>query len=54
MDTYLTGERADPPPNRRNGTTRKTVTTDSGEVVLDISRLSREAVSPVGGIVVEL
>ncbi len=48
LDEHLTGERADPPPdgqnrppNRRNGTSPKTVTTDSGKVVLDIPRLDR-------------
>jgi putative transposase len=45
LDDHLTGERADPPPegrdqepNRRNGSSQKTVTTDSGKVVLDIPR----------------
>ena len=45
LDAHLTEERADPPPeganqapNRRNGTSPKTVTTDSGKVVLDIPR----------------
>lgn len=45
LDEHLTEERADPPaedanrpPNRRNGSSPKTVTTDSGKVVLDIPR----------------
>jgi hypothetical protein len=45
MDVHLDAERAeDPPegqnqaPNRRNGRSQKTVTTDSGKVVLDIPR----------------
>ena len=45
LDARLTEERADPlpeganqPPNRRNGSSQKTVTTDSGKVVLDIPR----------------
>jgi putative transposase len=45
MDFHLDEERAEPapesqnqPPNRRNGSSQKTVTTDSGKVVLDIPR----------------
>ena len=45
LDAHLAEERADPPlegqnqpPNRRNGSSPKTVTTDSGKVVLDIPR----------------
>ena len=45
LDEHLTEERSDlraeganRPPNRRNGTSPKTVTTDSGKVVLDIPR----------------
>ncbi len=54
LDAHLSEERADPPPegqnkppNRRNGSSQKTVTTDSGKVVLDIPRLEREAIGPV-------
>ena len=43
LDAHSSEERADPPaeganqpPNRRNGSSPKTVTTDSGKVVLDI------------------
>jgi putative transposase len=45
MDVHLDGERIDEAPegqnqapNRRNGRSQKTVTTDSGKVVLDIPR----------------
>ena len=45
LDAHLDEERAaasddgaDRPANRRNGVSRKTVTTDSGKVVLDIPR----------------
>ncbi|AKO99417.1 Transposase (plasmid) [Marinovum algicola DG 898] len=45
LDDHLTEERAEPPaegasqaPNRRNGSSQKTVTTDSGKVVLDRPR----------------
>jgi Transposase and inactivated derivatives len=45
LDTHLIDEHADLPPdghnhptNRRNGSSQKTVTTDSGKVVLDIPR----------------
>src|SRR6056297_1279319 len=45
LDEHLTEERADPapegqnqPPNRRNGSSEKTVTTENGKVVLDIPR----------------
>ena len=45
LDEHLNEERADLPPdgqndpsNRRNGSSQKTVTTDSGKVVLDIPR----------------
>jgi putative transposase len=45
MDVHLDEERAEEapegqkqPPNRRNGSSQKTVTTDSGKVVLDIPR----------------
>lgn len=45
MDVHLDGERIDGDPegqnqprNRRNGRSQKTVTTDSGKVVLDIPR----------------
>ena len=45
LDEHLNEERADrppegqnPPANRRNGSSQKTVTTDSGKVVLDIPR----------------
>ena len=45
MDVHLDEERADDapegqnqPPNRRNGSSQKTVTMDSGKVVLDIPR----------------
>ncbi|MCA3521298.1 MAG: IS256 family transposase [Rhodobacter sp.] len=45
LEVHLDGERAEdapegrnPPANRRNGSSRKTVTTDSGKVVLDIPR----------------
>ncbi len=45
LDEHLTEERADAPPeganqapNRRNGRSQKTVTTDSGKVILDIPR----------------
>ena len=45
MDVHLDEERAEEaregqnqPPNRRNGRSQKTVTTDSGKVVLDIPR----------------
>ena len=45
LDAHLTEERTDPPPdganqppNRRNGSSQKTVTTDNGKVVLDIPR----------------
>ena len=45
LDVHLSEERCDPlpeganqPPNRRNGSSQKTVTTDNGKVVLDIPR----------------
>lgn len=45
LDAHLTEERADPqpegtnqPPNKRNGSSQKTVATDNGKVVLDIPR----------------
>ncbi len=45
LDEHLTEERADAPPeggnqspNRRNGSSQKTVTTDSGKIILDIPR----------------
>ena len=38
LDAHLTAERANQPRNRRNGTIPKTVTTESGKVVLDIPR----------------
>ena len=45
MEEHLGGERAEGvaegknhPPNRRNGSSQKTVTTDSGKVILDIPR----------------
>lgn len=45
LDVHLDEERSDEvpedpnqPPNRRNGSSRKTVTTDSGKVILDIPR----------------
>ncbi|MDF1779650.1 MAG: transposase, partial [Rhizobiaceae bacterium] len=45
MEVHLDEERAEEapegrnqPPNRRNGSSQKTVTTDSGKVVLDIPR----------------
>jgi putative transposase len=52
MDVHLDEERAEEAPegqnqpsNRRNGRSQKTVTTDSGKVVLDIPRVvSREVV----------
>lgn len=54
LDVHLTEERADPPPqgqnqppNRRNGTSPKTVTTGSGKVVLDIPRDRNGSFDPV-------
>lgn len=54
LDVHLTDERADPalegrnkPPNRRNGSSPKTVTTDSGKVVLDIPRDRNGSFDPV-------
>jgi len=54
LDEHLTEERADPPPegqnqppNRRNGSSQKTVTTDSGKVVLDIPRDRNGSFDPV-------
>ena len=54
LDAHLTEERADPapegrnkPPNRRNGSSQKTVTTDSGKVVLDIPRDRNGSFDPV-------
>ena len=54
LDAHLTEERADPqpeganrPPNRRDGSSQKTVTTDSGEVVLDIPRDRNGSFDPV-------
>ena len=38
---------ANQPPNRRNGTSPKTVTTDSGKVVLDIPRDRNGSFDPV-------
>ena len=54
LEEHLTEERADPPaegasqaPNRRNGSSQKTVTTDSGKVVLDIPRDRNGSFDPV-------
>ena len=54
LDEHLTEARSDPPPeganqppNRRNGTSPKTVTTDSGKVVLDIPRDRNGSFDPV-------
>ena len=54
LDDHLTEERAEPPaegasqaPNRRNGSSQKTVTTDSGKVVLDIPRDRNGSFDPV-------
>ena len=54
LDHHLTDERAEPPiegvnqaPNRRNGTSQKTVTTDTGKVVLDIPRDRNGSFDPV-------
>jgi putative transposase len=45
LDMHLAEEQSDPPPdganqvsNRRNGSSQKTVTTDNGQIVLDIPR----------------
>ena len=54
MDVHLDEERADDVPegrtqsvNRRNGSSQKTVTTDSGKVVLDIPRDRNGTFDPV-------
>src|SRR6056297_3457273 len=54
MDVHLDEERAEEapegqnqPPNRRNGSSQKTVTTDSGKVVLDIPRDRNGSFDPV-------
>ncbi|CUH77642.1 Transposase [Tritonibacter multivorans] len=54
LDAHLTEERADPPPkganqppNRRNGSSQKTVTMESGKVVLDIPRDRNGSFDPV-------
>ena len=54
LDAHLAEERADPPPegatqppNRRNGSSQKTVTTESGKVVLDIPRDRNGSFDPV-------
>ena len=54
LDQHLSEERADPPSeganqalNRRNGSSPKTVTTDSGKVVLNIPRDRNGSFDPV-------
>ena len=54
LDTHLSEERADPlpeganqPPNRRNGSSQKTVTTENGKVVLDIPLARNGSFDPV-------
>jgi putative transposase len=54
LDAHLTEERADPPPegsnqppNRRNGSSQKTVITESGKVVLDVPRDHNGSCAPL-------
>lgn len=54
LDAHLTDERADPPPegqnqppNRRHGSSPKTVTKDNGKVILDIPRDHNGSFDPV-------